>query len=186
MIVTLWLYLFIVLIVTTSYEIKQGFKTLSLHGALPICLGIGHDRVLVRAAAGLDLADLARPRRIADVEDAQAPEPLWVRILGYTPKAAIDPAAGLLDRHDEDVAGDRHVPLSARADDRADQAGLVPTKAVEVEAVIIAEREQVAGKGHVGIGEIEKRRAFAELRVAFVVAPGFRQDRKSTRLNSSH
>src|SRR3546814_8115790 len=74
-------------------------------------LGIGHDRVRVRAAAGLDLADLDRPRRIADVEDAQAPEPLWARILGYTPKAAIDPAAGLLDRHDEDVAGDRHVPL---------------------------------------------------------------------------
>src|SRR3546814_2013093 len=120
-------------------------------------LGIGHDRVRVRAAAGLDLADLDRTRRIADVEDAQAPEPLWARILGYTPKAAIDPAAGLLDRHDEDVAGDRHVPLSARADDRADQAGLVPPTAVEVEAVIIAEREQVAGKGHVGIGEIEKR-----------------------------
>src|SRR3546814_21039042 len=81
-------------------------------------LGIGHYRVRVRAAAGLDLADLDRPRRIADVEDAQAPEPLWARILGYTPMAAIDPAAGLLDRHDEDVAGDRHVPLSTRADDR--------------------------------------------------------------------
>src|SRR3546814_16344060 len=36
-------------------------------------LGSGHHRVRVRAAAGLDLADLDRPRRPADVEEAPAP-----------------------------------------------------------------------------------------------------------------
>src|SRR3546814_16865142 len=52
-------------------------------------LGIGHDRVRVRGAAGLDLAALDRPRRHADVEDAPAPEPPRARILGYTPKVGI-------------------------------------------------------------------------------------------------
>src|SRR3546814_20454571 len=66
-------------------------------------LGFGHDRVRMRTAAGMDLADLDRPRRLAAVTAAQAPEPLWARILGYTPQAAIDPAAGMPAPHEAHV-----------------------------------------------------------------------------------
>ena len=119
-----------------------------------------HHRMGVRAAAGLHRADLDRPRAVADVEDADAAEAVAADVLADPLPAAIDPAAGLLDRHDEKVADDRQVALPARANHRAlqlrDAAGAEP---VEVEAVVAAGRQQVAGKRHVGVGEAQMRRA---------------------------
>src|SRR5205823_11095959 len=83
-----------------------GLCTLSLHDALPISrpvhvqvrriLRIGHQRVRVRSAAGLNRGDLARLREIGDVEDAHAAEALRAYRRRHTLRAAIDSPARLL------------------------------------------------------------------------------------------
>src|SRR3546814_2830271 len=47
-------------------------------------LGIGHDSVRVRAAAGMDLTGLDRSARIVAVAASQDTEPLRTHILAYT------------------------------------------------------------------------------------------------------
>ena len=84
-------------------------------------MGPGDHRVRVRAAAGLDRADLHRPGQVADVEDAQPAESLGADVLAHALEPAVEPAAGLFDRHDQQVADDRDVALPARADHRAEQ-----------------------------------------------------------------
>ncbi len=82
-------------------------------------------RVRVRAAAGLHRRHLLRLLEVGDVEDADAAEPLRARRARHAPRAAVEAAARLLDRHEEQVAVDRDVALAAGADDRRDQLRLV-------------------------------------------------------------
>jgi hypothetical protein len=107
----------------------------------------GDHRMGVRAAAGLHLAHLDGAAAVLDVEDAKAAEAFRAHLLRHPLQAAVDAAAGLLDRHDQEVAHDGHVALAARAHDRALQRGrAVGAQPVEVEAVVVADRERVARK----------------------------------------
>ena len=82
-------------------------------------------------------------------------------------RAAVDAAARLLDRHEEQVAVDRHVALPAGADDRGEQPRLLRRlDVVGVEAVEVAEEHVGAAERHVGVGEVQpaarrRRRAAA-------------------------
>ncbi len=72
--------------------------------------------------------------------------------------AAVDSAARLLDRHDQQVAADRYVSLPSRTDHRGDQ--LRPGRVrdvVDVEAAEIADEQLVALEREIGIREVERR-----------------------------
>jgi hypothetical protein len=60
---------------------------------------------------------------VADVEDAHAAEALGVHGTLRALHAAVDAAARLLHRHEEQVAVHRHVALPAGADERRAQLG---------------------------------------------------------------
>jgi hypothetical protein len=127
---------------------------------------IGHDGMRMGSAARLHGADLPRVAEVADVEDADAAETLLARRRADALQAAIQPAARLLDRHDQQIAGDRDVALPARTDDRAHELGRTPAAdVVDVEAVIVAGDEHLAGEHEIGIGEVQQARP----RLGFVV-----------------
>ena len=88
-------------------------------------LRIDDERVRVRAAAGLHGRDLLRLPDVGDVEDAHAAEALRADGRLDALRAAVEAAARLLDRHEQQVAVDRHVTLAARADDRREQRRLL-------------------------------------------------------------
>ena len=121
----------------------------------------GHDRMGVRTPAGLHLAHLTRRARIGDVENAQPAEALLAHLLVNALASAIDARARVLDRQQEQIAHDGRIALPARTHDRADQPGRLPFDIVEIEAVIIAHRHEVAGEGEVGVGEAQEGRALA-------------------------
>jgi len=117
----------------------------------------GHHRMGVRAAAGLNLADLDRARHVRDVEDADAAETLGARVRPDAFAAAIDSTIGGFHGHQHQVAHDRHVALTTRADDRTDQSGLrAHSEAIEVDAMIVTGRQKIAGEGHVRVGEAQE------------------------------
>ena len=119
-----------------------------------------HHRMGVRAAAGLHGGDLPGLREVADVEHAQAAEAFLRDVFHHALQAAVQPAAGFLDRHQQQVADDGHVALAARADHRADQRRhAIGAEAVGVEAVVVADHQHVAGKRHVGVGEAQQAAA---------------------------
>ena len=107
----------------------------------------------MRAAAGLHGGDLHRVGDVADVEDPHALEPRADGRVG----AAVDPGAGLLDRHEQQVAVDRHVALAAGAHHVGDvgRVGRVGD-VVDVEAVEVADEGVVAAEGEVGATMPEK------------------------------
>ena len=73
--------------------------------------------------------------------------------------AAVDAAARLLDRHEQQVAVDRHVALAARAHDRRQQLRLLRVlDVVDVEAVEVADEQAVAAEREVGVGEVQRSR----------------------------
>ena len=120
-------------------------------------VGVGDDGVGVRPPAGLHRRDLPRHAHVADVEDADAAETLLADRLGDPLQAAVEPAAGLLDRHDQQVADHRDVALTAGADHRGDERGRGgDLDAVGVEAVVAADEDLVAGEGEVGVPEVEE------------------------------
>ena len=94
-------------------------------------LGLGHHRMGVRAAAGLHLADLQRAAR-SEMSKMRMPRKrslLTSSLHALAP--AIDAAARLLDRHDQEIADDRKIALPAGADGRADAACGVPSRPVD-------------------------------------------------------
>ena len=119
----------------------------------------------VRAPAGLDLTDLNRVGAVGDVEDAQAPEAVRLGSRPHALAPAVDAPVVGLHRHQQQVADDGDVALAARTDDGGDQLrlGRCLAQAIEVEAVIVADGQQVAREGHVRVGEAEEGRATAEL-----------------------
>ena len=75
---------------------------------------------------------------------------------GHALRAAVDAAAGLLDRHEQQVAVDRDVALAAGADDRRQQArALRALDVVGIEAVEVADHHVRAAEREVGVGEVE-------------------------------
>jgi hypothetical protein len=105
------------------------------------------DRVRVRAAARLHRAHLLRLADVLDVEDADAAEALGARRRRHTLHAAVDTAARLFHRHDQQVAPDRHVALAARARHGGDHPRLVrPFDVVGLEAVEVADEHMRAAE----------------------------------------
>ncbi len=120
----------------------------------------------MRAAARLDVGDLLRLPDIADVEDAHAAEALGTDRRVDALRAAVETAARLLDRHEEQVAVDRHVALATRAHDRREQRRLLRRiDVVHVEAVEVAEEEIVLAERDVGVGEVQSGRPLIRLRL---------------------
>jgi hypothetical protein len=128
---------------------------------------IRHERVRVGALAGLHGRNLDRRGDVADVEDADTAEAGGVRHVAASRalRAAVDPAAGLLDRHEEEVAVHRHVALAAGADHGCPQCrcgrigDVVDVEAVEVarERVVAAEREvRVREAQRADVGRVEE------------------------------
>ena len=140
---------------------------------LRLVLRIGDERVRVRSAAGLNRGHLLRVFHVADVEDADAAESLGADGRLHALEAAIEPAARLLDRHEQQVAVDRHVALSAGADHRREQPR--PPRILDVvgvEAVVVADDRVGALEGEVGVGESTTRAAAALGGVALFGAAG--------------
>ena len=128
------------------------------------------NRVRVAATTGLDLADLTHCGDVGNIKDAQAPETLFRYVSFDALQAAIDPAARLLDAHDEDVANDRYVALTTRAHHRTHQfRRAIFGELVDVKAVVVAGHHDVVKERHIGVGKIKQRRALGELRKAFFV-----------------
>ena len=118
-----------------------------------LVLRIGNQRVRVRAAAGLHRRDLLRILQVGDVEDADAAEALVADRRHHALQAAVEPAAGLFDRHEQQVAPRRDVALSAGADHRRDQLRLVGAlDVVGVEAVVVADDDVAAAEREVRVG----------------------------------
>ena len=115
-----------------------------------------HQRVRVRAAAGLHGRHLLRVLQVGDVEDADAAEPFDADGLRDAAGAAVETAAVLLDRHEQQVAVDRDVTLSARAGDGGDQLRLPRVfDVVGREPVEVAHHDVDALEGEVGVREVE-------------------------------
>ena len=124
----------------------------------------------VRAAAGLHVADVARVVPVADVEDADAAQPVMADGVPHAFGAAVQPAAGGLARHEQQVAEHRHVALRAGAHVRLAQRrpGRVadvphlPAAVVALDGVVADERQVGVGQPVVarraGIHEIARRR----------------------------
>jgi hypothetical protein len=111
-------------------------------------------RVRVRAAAGLHRRHLARPVRVADVEDAHAAEALGADRRLHALHTAVQPATRLLRRHEQQVAMDGNVTLAARTDDGGAKlrAGRV-RDVVDLDAVVVADVRVAAAERQVGVGE---------------------------------
>ena len=111
----------------------------------------------VRSAAGLDGRDLLRGPDVADVEDPHAAEALGVHSAVGTRCTAVDPAVVLLDRHEQQIAVNRHIALPARADDRGQQLGLPsPADVIDVEAVEVTDEQLAVRDGHVAVGQRQR------------------------------
>ena len=101
-------------------------------------------------------ATCLRLAQIADVEDADAAEALGADRRGHALHAAVDAAAVLLDRHEQQVAVHRDVALPAGADDRGEQLRvLAALDVVGVEAVEVAEEHVGAAEREVRVGEVQ-------------------------------
>ena len=80
-----------------------------------------HHRMGVRSAAGLHLADLLGAREVRNVEDAQTAETVLAHIFIDTLTPAVDAAACLFDRHNQEISHDGDIALSAWTDDQAEK-----------------------------------------------------------------
>ena len=129
----------------------------------PAIARIDH-RMGMASAAGLHLADLARQRKVGNVEDPDTAEALVADLLGYALQAAVGAPARFFHAHDQEFADDRDVALPAGADRRADQLRHpVGAEAVGIEAVVAPRDHDAVGKSHVGVGEIEQCAALGEV-----------------------
>ena len=128
-------------------------------------LRIDDERVRMRAAARLDGCDLLRFLDVADIEDADAAEPLRARRRFDALRAAVDAPARLLNRHEEQVAMNRDVALPSGTHRRRQQPRtLRAVDVVRVEAVEIADDHVVAAEREVGIREIQAAGPLLRLR----------------------
>ena len=114
----------------------------------------------MRAAAGLHGGHLAGLAHVGDVEHADAAEALVADGRLDAAGAAVDAAARLLDRHDQQIAVNRDVALPARADHRGDEARVLRIlDVVGIEAVEVADEELLAFERQIGVGEVQPARS---------------------------
>src|SRR5262245_31326210 len=110
----------------------------------------------MRSAARLNGGYLPGLADIGDVEDADAAEPFGTDWRCHSLGAAIDTAACLLDRHDEQVAVNRDVALTAGAHHRRNQTRLPGVlDVVAVETVEVSHDEVITLERQVGVREAE-------------------------------
>jgi hypothetical protein len=127
-----------------------GSRSVEIH--ISRIVRIGHQRVRMRSAARLHGRYLLRPSDIADVEDADAAETLGADLLLNTPCAAVKPATRLLHRHEQQVAANRHVTLTAGAHDRRELPRLPSIlNIVDIEPMIIADENLTLTECEIGI-----------------------------------
>src|SRR5690606_9224163 len=115
-------------------------------------LALGHQRVGVRAAGGLDGGDVARVALVADVEDLHAlPRGLLGRRLRGAVATAV--AARGVGGQEQQVAGDGDVVLRAGAQYLSHGSGRLGVADVEdAEAVVVPGEGVPALEGQVRIG----------------------------------
>ena len=119
-----------------------------------VVVRIGHHRMGMGAAAGLHCGHLPGRLQIRHVEDAHAAEALHAHAVLDALGAAVEPAAGLLRGHEQEIAVDRHVPLSTRTYHRhmqLDVAGVGDV--VDLEAVVVALEEVIPLEGEIRVRE---------------------------------
>ncbi len=122
-----------------------------------LVLRIDEDRVGVRAAARLDVRDVARVLDVGDVEDADALDARIAHSLLHALVTAIDAPRVAFSGHEEEVLVDRHVALRCRAIVRQPQTrrrwiGDVP----DLVAVVVALDGVVALEGEIRVGAAEE------------------------------
>ena len=81
-----------------------------------LVVGIDAEGVRVRAAARLDRGELFGFADVRDVEHAHAAKPLRADGRLDSPGATVDASTRLLDRHEQQIAVHRKIPLAARTD----------------------------------------------------------------------
>ena len=117
----------------------------------------------MRSPARLNGGDLPRLPHVADVEDPhrRGNRSALTGCLDAL-RSAVDAAARLLDRHDQQVAVDGHVALAARADDRRDEPRLARVlDVIGVEPVEVTDEEVLPLEREIGVGEVQRRSAAA-------------------------
>ena len=108
----------------------------------------------VRTAAGLHQANLDRVANVRDVKDAHAAESIRANVSLNAFKSAIEPCAAVLNTHNQNVADDRNVALSAGANDRTDQfRNAIFAQFIGVKAVIVPGNHHIAREGNIGVRE---------------------------------
>ncbi len=125
---------------------------------LAVIAGTRDNGMRVGSAASLHGTHLHRSREVADVENSNPAEALVADVFVDSLQTAVEPAARLFHRRDQEIADDGDVALSARTDHRAQQFWCAAfLQSVDVETVIAAGDQHVAGKRHVGVGETQQR-----------------------------
>src|SRR5204863_6082395 len=113
----------------------------------------------MRTAAGLHGRDLLRLSEVADIENADAAKTLRADRGRDAFRAAIDSTESLLHGHEEQVAVDGHVTLTAGTHDRHLETRFPHVfDVVRVEPVVVAEPEIVPLKGQLGVREAQEAR----------------------------
>ena len=128
------------------------------------------DRMGMAAATGLHQPDLLGTRDVGDVENTQPAETLVADLIIDSFEAAVDPAPAIFDAHDQQIAGDRYIALSARAHHRADQLRhAVLSETISVETVVTTRNHHIAAESHIGESKAQQRTALAELGLVFLL-----------------
>ena len=115
-------------------------------------LGIHQQRMGMRPATGLDVADVPGISNVADVEDPEPPEPLGADRVLDTLSPAVETRGEVLARDEEQVLVDRDVALRAGTDVGGFQgrpAGICDVP--HLIAVEVSLDRIVAGEGQVGV-----------------------------------
>lgn len=162
------------------FGLADGTGAGDVHVDVVFILGVDQQAVGVRPAAALHGGDLLRVLQIADIENAHATEAIRAggrgapcgasscsrsgrlgrRRLGRgcigwnrnALRAAIDAPIHGFGRHEEQVAIDGDVALSAGADERSAELDLGRViDIVKVDAVVVAHKQMVAVEGEIGI-----------------------------------
>src|SRR5207244_3565932 len=94
-----------------------------------------------------------------DVEDPDATETLGTDRRLNALRAAVDPPAGLLHRHEQQIAVNRHIALSARAYDRREQPRpLGAVDVVGIESVEAPHEEMISTEREIRVRETQSGR----------------------------
>src|SRR5207249_11964335 len=115
---------------------------------------IVHDRVRVRAAAGLHVCDVLRIVDVRDVEDPETANALPTHRLTRALGSAIEPRGSGLGGHEQQVLVDGDVALRRGADLSGAQLRRRRIRDIpDLKAVVVALNDIRAGETEVGVGD---------------------------------